>query len=57
MSKCEECTYFNPISKDYADTESKNGDCVVEKKDEKGKFWLAKEVDAETESCADFQKR
>ncbi|SPD71717.1 Benzylsuccinate synthase gamma subunit [uncultured Desulfobacterium sp.] len=57
MPKCEECTYFNPISKESADAGSKNGDCVIEKKDEKGKFWLAKEVDADTESCSNFQKR
>ncbi len=57
MSKCEGCVHFFAIPEGSEDVESKKGDCVAEKKDEKGKFWLAKEVSGDTASCSDFQKQ
>ena len=56
MSKCEGCAYFFPVSEEH-DAESGKGDCVVEKKDEKGKFWLGKEVFRDMEACSNFQTR
>jgi len=56
MSTCEACSFFFPIPEDADDYEPGKGDCVLEKKDEKGKYWLSKPVLKETESCANFQE-
>ena len=57
MSKCEECTYFYSISEGSDNTGQGRGDCVTESKDEKGKFWRAREVSADSESCQSFKER
>jgi benzylsuccinate synthase/naphthyl-2-methylsuccinate synthase gamma subunit len=56
MATCEECTFFFPIPEDADDYEAGKGDCVTEKKDEKGKYWLSKPVFVNSETCNEFQK-
>lgn len=57
MSTCENCTYLFPIPEDADDYEKGKGDCVTEKKDEKGKYWLSKPVVESNEACAGFKKK
>ena len=56
MATCEECAFFFPIPKDADDYEAGKGDCVIEKRDEKGKYWLSKPVFVNSETCSEFQK-
>jgi benzylsuccinate synthase len=57
MSTCENCSYFFPVPKDADDYEAGKGDCVTQKKDEKGQYWLSKPVVGPTEACSAFQKK
>ncbi len=57
MRECGDCRYFFPIPEDDYDYESGKGDCVVEKKDEKGKFWLSKPVFETSKACPFYQVR
>jgi benzylsuccinate synthase len=57
MASCIECTFFFPVPEGSDDYEAGKGDCVNEKEDEKGKYWLSKVVTEETEQCSVFQKR
>ena len=57
MAKCAECSFFFPVPANADDFEPGKGDCVTEKKDEKGKYWLSKPVFESTETCAMFQKQ
>lgn len=57
MSICEECTHFFLIPEDADDYEPEKGDCVTEKKDEKGKYWLSKTIFGNSETCTEFQNR
>ncbi len=56
MSKCGDCSFFNPIPEDADDFEPDKGDCVTEVKDEKGKYWLSKPVFASMDACKMFKK-
>jgi benzylsuccinate synthase len=56
MATCEECGFFFAIPEDADDYEVGKGDCVTEKKDEKGKYWLSKPVFVNSETCIEFQK-
>ena len=55
MRACGSCRYFFPIPEDEDDYESGKGDCVTEKKDEKGRFWLSKPVYETTVACNLFE--
>lgn len=57
MAKCEDCGYFFPLPQDADGYEAGKGDCVNQKEDEKGRYWLSKPVTVSTESCGTFQKR
>lgn len=57
MANCGECAFFFPIPEDADDYEKGKGDCVTEKKDEKGKYWLSKPVFESNESCESFKKK
>ena len=57
MSTCEECAYFFLIPEDADDYEPEKGDCVTEKKDEKGKYWLSKAIFGNSETCTEFRNR
>jgi len=56
MTTCEECGFFFKIPEDADDYEQGKGDCVTEKKDEKGKYWLSRPIFEGGEACGDFKK-
>ena len=56
MANCSECEYFNPLPKDADDYEHGKGDCVIEKVDEKGKYWLSKPAFDTSATCDSFHK-
>ncbi len=56
MAKCAECYFFNLVPEDADDYEPDKGDCVIEVKDEKGKYWLSKPVFGNMDSCEKFKK-
>ena len=55
MANCGRCGFFFKIPEDAGDYESGKGDCVTEKKDEKGKYWLSKPVFDSTDACPHFE--
>ncbi len=57
MRECRQCLCFFPIPEDAYDYEAGKGDCVVQKKDEKGKYWLSKPTFETTETCPLYQKK
>ena len=57
MATCEECGYFFPLPQDADEYEAGKGDCVNQKEDEKGKYWLSKPVTVTSERCNVFKKR
>lgn len=57
MANCKECSFFFPISEDADDFEQGKGDCVNEKKDEKGKYWLSRPAFEGDETCEIFNKK
>nr|AIS23707.1 4-isopropylbenzyl-succinate synthase gamma subunit [Thauera sp. pCyN2] len=54
---CKVCSYFFPIPEDADDYATGKGDCVTEKEDEKGKFWLSKPVYETSECCSSYKAR
>lgn len=59
MAYCKECRFFFAIPEDADDYIEGKGDCVIEEKDEKGKYWKAKPVmiDNNADKCSNFNKR
>lgn len=57
MAMCKDCSYFFAVPDDADDYEVEKGDCVTERKDEKGKYWLSKSVFETSEGCRSFTKR
>ena len=55
MANCGKCGYFFRINEDAGDYEASKGDCVTEKKDEKGKYWLSKPTFDSTDACPIFE--
>lgn len=56
MATCEQCSFFFPVPEDAGDYEPGKGDCVTEKQDEKGKYWLSKPIMKDMETCGTFKK-
>ena len=56
MTTCKECEQFFPVPQDADDYEQGMGDCVSEKQDEKGKYWLSAPRFENSEQCASFKK-
>jgi len=56
MAKCGQCSFFFRIPEDAGDYEAGKGDCVTEKKDEKGKYWLSRPVFDGGEGCPLFEQ-
>jgi hypothetical protein len=56
VATCKECKYFFSIPEEYDDYEPGKGDCVVERVDTKGKWWMSKPVMENTDAskCQDF---
>ena len=57
MGTCLGCQYFFPIAEGEDDYEAGKGDCVTQKEDEKGKYWLSKPVFETSERCTLYNKR
>ena len=57
MAICKDCDYFFPLPEDADDYEKGKGDCVNEKVDEKGKYWLSKPIYEDSEQCTEYKKR
>jgi len=56
MATCEECSFFFKVPENADDFEPGKGDCITEKKDEKGKYWSSKPAIGNSESCLKFKK-
>jgi len=57
MDTCNQCEFFSRLPKEADDYEPGKGDCVTEKLDEKGAYWLSKPVFEGANTCASFHKR
>ncbi|CAG4882136.1 Benzylsuccinate synthase gamma subunit [Georgfuchsia toluolica] len=57
MATCKECTQFFLIPEGADDYAAGKADCVMEKEDEKGKYWLSKPVFENTEQCDAFRMK
>ncbi len=56
MTTCKDCEFFNAVPPEADDYEAGKGDCVTEKVDEKGKYWLSRPVHQGSTTCASFSK-
>jgi len=56
MATCQSCECFFPVAQGEDDYEPGKGDCVLQKEDEKGKYWLSKPVSEESECCDLYRK-
>jgi len=54
MAKCEDCSYFFDIPEKADDYELGKADCVIEKRDEKGTYWLSKTVFKDDQTFSAF---
>ncbi len=59
MANCAECKSFFPVPENADDYEPGKGDCVIDEKDEKGKFWLSKPVvgNSDAGQCKNFKQK
>jgi len=55
MTSCKDCEFFFSVPEDADDYEPAKGDCVVEKQDEKGKYWLSKPVSENDDCCENYR--
>lgn len=55
MSKCKDCTQYFALPENAGDYEKGKGDCVREKQDSKGKYWLSKPTTVDTSACNEFK--
>jgi len=56
MTTCKDCTYFFQVPENAGDFEPGKGDCVTEKEDAKGKYWLSKPTTNASLSCPTYNK-
>lgn len=54
---CKQCANFFPVPKDADDYETGKADCVREKEDEKGRYWLSKPVSENSTQCEAFHAK
>ena len=57
MANCGDCSFFFMVPENADDYEPGKGDCVTEKRDEKGTYYLSKPVFVATETCSNFMKK
>jgi benzylsuccinate synthase len=55
MATCKGCGYFFPVPEGADDYEAGKADCVTQKEDEKGKYWLSKPVTESTARCPSYK--
>ena len=48
---CKQCANFFPVPSDADDYDAGKADCVREKEDEKGRYWLSKPVYETSARC------
>ncbi len=56
MATCKECSFYFPIPENAGDYEAGKGDCVTEKEDAKGKYWLSRPTKIDSPTCQNFKK-
>ncbi|MGV8073477.1 MAG: benzylsuccinate synthase gamma subunit family protein [Syntrophobacteraceae bacterium] len=56
MATCSKCASFFKVPDTARDYEAGKGDCVIEHKDQKGKFWTTKPVFETNEACKNFNE-
>lgn len=54
---CKQCANFFPIPAEADDYETGKADCVLEKEDEKGNYWLSKPVFENVTECDAFRTK
>lgn len=57
MANCAECSSFFKIPESDLDYKEGKGDCVMQKQDQKGKYWLSKPVFESDAACEHMTKR
>jgi benzylsuccinate synthase len=57
MATCSECKLFFKIPESDLDFEAGKGDCVVQRQDQKGKYWLSKPVFESDSACDQLAPR
>ena len=57
MAECKACRFFFAVPESADDFKPGKGDCVNERKDERGKYWIAKPAFETSESCESFAKK
>lgn len=57
MATCKECQQFFALPEDADDYQQGKGDCVTQKEDEKGKYWLSKPVTETSIRCELYRQR
>ena len=56
MTTCQQCEFFFPVAEGEDDYGTGKGDCVVQKEDEKSKYWLSKPTFEKSECCGLYRK-
>ncbi|AYH43238.1 benzylsuccinate synthase gamma subunit family protein [Azoarcus sp. DN11] len=51
---CKQCANFFPVPHGADDYEAGKADCVRQKEDEKGKYWLSKPIFENSTQCEAF---
>ena len=51
MATCGECGLFFKIPESDLDYEKGKGDCVMQKQDQKGKYWVSRPVCESDQAC------
>jgi hypothetical protein len=59
MASCKECRHFFSIPEDADDFAKGKGDCVMEERDDKGKYWSARPTmeECEADKCPGYTKK
>lgn len=53
---CKDCSYFFPVPENAGDYAPEKGDCVTEKEDTKGRYWLSKPTTNSSPLCPKFNQ-
>jgi benzylsuccinate synthase len=57
MATCGECASYFKLQENDPDYEQGLGDCVMQKQDQKGTFWLSKPVYETDAGCAEMKSK
>ncbi|BBO86565.1 hypothetical protein DSCO28_71310 [Desulfosarcina ovata subsp. sediminis] len=57
MTICGECVQFFKIPETDLDFEAGKGDCIRERRDQKGRFWLSKPVFETDPGCEEMRPK